>query len=232
MGLFDKFKRKSDKKFTVSETDTMYLYTEKELDEYECFIQENFGEYKEVIHEIVSPDIHLDIIVVPPTAEDSYYKLITMGMGAYAMNIPESLKGNDLEHAELILYLPKSWNIRSEDEKDYWPIRYLKILASLPIDLNTWLGFGHTIHGNEDMTPFAENTELNSFVLVNAVNLLYENLDLRLSSGKKIIFYQLFPLHQEELEYKLENSLDDLLDLFEDDDLLPVLNIKRKNYCK
>ena len=42
MGLFDKFKRKSEKTFTVSETDTMYLYTEKELDEYECFIQENF----------------------------------------------------------------------------------------------------------------------------------------------------------------------------------------------
>lgn len=232
MGLFDKLKRKSEKKLTAYGMDTMYLYTEKELNEYECFIQENFGEYKEVFHEIVSPDIHLDIIIVPPTDEDPYYKLITMGMGAYAMNIPEELKENDLEHAELVLYLPKSWNIKSEDEKDYWPIRYLKILARLPIDMDTWLGYGHTIHGNEDMEPFAENTELNSFVLVKALNLLYEDLDLTLSSGKKINFYQLFPLYQEELDYKMENSLNELMNLFDDEDLLPVLNIRRKNYCK
>lgn len=231
MGLFDKFKKKN-KQSIADGADEMYLYTEQEINEYECYIQENFGEYKEVLHEIVSPDIHLDIILVPPTDEDPYYKLITMGMGAYAMNIPDELKGNDLEYAELVLYLPKSWNIKSSDEKDYWPIRYQKILGRLPLELNTWLGFGHTIHGNEDMAPFAENTELNSFVLLNACNLMYEALDLKLSSGKKINFYQMFPLYQEELDYKLENGLDALLDLFEEDDLLPVLNIKRKNYCK
>lgn len=229
MGLFDKFRKK---KVAVDNVEDMYLYTEQEINEYECYIQENFGEYKEVLHEIISPDIHLDIILVPPTDEDPYYKLVTMGMGAYAMNIPEKLKGNDLEYAELVLYLPKSWNIKSSDEKDYWPIRYQKILGRLPLELNTWLGFGHTIHGNEDMAPFAENTELNSFVLLNACNLMYEALDLTLSSGKKINFYQMFPLYQEELDYKLENGLDALLDLFEEDDALPVLNIKRKNYCK
>lgn len=230
MGLFDKFKKKSEKSATVA--DTMYLYTEKELNEYEAFIQQNFGEYREVFHEIVSPDIHLDIIIVPPTDDDPYYKLITMGMGAYAMNVPESLKGEELEHAELVLYLPKNWVIKSQDEVDYWPIRYLKILGRLPIDLDTWLGFGHTIHGNEDMSSFAENTQLNSFVLLNALNLLYENLDLRLSSGKKINFYQIFPLYQEELEFKMEHSLNELLDLFDEEDMLPVLNIKRHNYCK
>ena len=232
MGLFDKFKGKKNKQAANLIEDTMYLYTEKELNEYECFVKENFGSYRDVFHEIVSPDIHLDIIIVPPTDDDPFYKLITMGMGAYSMNVPEELKGNELEHAELVLYLPRQWNIKSQDEKDYWPIRYLKILGRLPIDLNTWLGYGHTIHGNEDQSPFEENTQLNSFVLTNACNLLYENLDLRLSSGKKINFYQIFPLYQEELEYKLEHSLDDLMELFDDDDILPVLNIKRKNYCK
>lgn len=228
MGLFDKLKEKMGKKAAI---DDMYLYSEKELDEYEAFIQENFGPFDEVLHEIVSSDIHLDIIIVPPTEEDNYYKLITMGMGAYSMNVPENLREEELEHAELILYLPKYWNIKSPDEKDYWPIRYLKILGRLPIECDTWLGYGHTVHGNEDMEPFAENTGLNSLLLLSGCNLLYENLDLRLSSGKKINFYQLFPLYQEELEYKMENSLDELLDLFSDEDILPVLNIKRKNYC-
>ncbi|MDE6760290.1 MAG: suppressor of fused domain protein [Lachnospiraceae bacterium] len=228
MGLFDKLKEKMGKKATM---DDMYLYSEKELDEYEAFIQENFGPFEKVLHEIVSPDIHLDIIIVPPTAEDNYYKLITMGMGAYSMNVPKDLKEYELEHAELVLYLPKYWNIESPDEKDYWPIRYLKILGRLPIEYDTWLGYGHTVHGNEEKEPFAENTELNSLLLVNACNLLYENLDLRLSSGKKINFYQLFPLYQEELEYKMEHSMEELLELFSDEDIVPILNIKRKNYC-
>lgn len=235
MGLFDKLKGKMTEKLTLKEkradADSMYLYSEKELNEYECYIQENFGEYKEVFHEIVSPDIHLDIIIVPPTDEDPYYKLVTMGMGAYSMHVPEDLKEYELEHAELVLYLPKHWNIKSPDEKDYWPIRYLKILARLPIENETWLGLGHTVHGNAEQEPFAENTAFNSILLLNACNLLYENLDLRLSSGKKINFYQLFPLYQEELEYKMDHSMEELLDLFSEDDRLPVLNIRRGNYC-
>lgn len=228
MGLFDKFKKKKGKHDEIP----MYAYSETEMKELECYIQENFGEFKEVFHEIFSPDVHLDLVIVPPTDDDPYYKMVTMGMGAYAMNVPEELKEYNLEHAEMVFYLPKNWSIKSSDEKDYWPLRYMKILGRLPLEMDTWLGYGHTIHGNEDMSPFAENTELNSFVLLNACNLMYEQLDLTLSSGKKINFYQMFPLYQEELDYKLENGLDALLDMFDEEDRLSVLDIKRRNYCK
>ncbi|MBE5942459.1 MAG: suppressor of fused domain protein [Lachnospiraceae bacterium] len=226
MGFFDKFKKKKKEEMP------MYAYSEKEMQEFECFIQENFGEFKDVLHEIFSPDVHLDIVMVPPTDDDPYYKMITMGMGAYAMHVPEELKEYNLEHAEMVFYLPKNWSVKSSDEKDYWPIRYMKILGRLPLDMDTWLGYGHTIHGNEDMSPFAENTELNSFVLLPANNLMYEALDLTLSSGKKINFYQMVPLYQEELDYKLENGLESLLSLFDEEDRLAVLDIKRRNYCK
>lgn len=226
MGLLSRMKAKKDK----SSPNDMYLYTEQELDEYESFIQTNYGEYDQVLHEIVSPDIHLDIIMVPPTPEDNYYKLVTMGMGAYAMNVPENLKDQELEHAELVLYLPPDWDLKSNKEKDYWPVRYLKILGRLPLECDTWLGFGHTVHGDEKHEPFAENTKFNTVLLLNACNLLYENMDLRLSTGKKINFYQMFPIYQEELEYKLQHSLHELLDLFDDEDIMPILNIDRKNY--
>lgn len=228
MGIFDVFKKKK----TESIADNMFLYMEEELNEYETFIQENFGEFEQVFHEIVSPDIHLDVIIVPPTEEAPFYKLITMGMGAFAMNVPANLKEYELEHAELILYLPKDWNIQSPDEKDYWPLRYLKILGRLPIENNTWLGFGHTLHGDAEQRPFAENTGLNSILLLNGTNLKYEKLNLHLSSGKKINFYQIFPLYQEELEYKMQHSVGELLELFDDDDVMPVLKINRKNYGK
>lgn len=214
-------------------SDEMYLYTEEEINEYEAYIQKSLGEYQDVFHEIVSPDIHLDVIIVPPTEEAPFYKLVTMGMGAYAMNVPEELKKDyNLEHAELMLFLPADWDIRSTEEKNYWPIRQLKALGRLPIQCDTWLGFGHTVHANADFAPVAENTGFNSFVLLSACDITMQPMELTLSSGRKINFYQLFPLYQEEVDFKLSHSLDELIDKFADEALDPVININRKNACK
>lgn len=115
MGLFDRFKKKE------SITDSMYLYSEEMLDQYDRYIIEQFGEYQEVFHEIVSLDIHLDVIIIPPTEDSNYYKLITMDMGAYKMNVPDQFRQYELERAELVIYLPPTWNIKSDKEEDYWP---------------------------------------------------------------------------------------------------------------
>lgn len=226
MGFFDKFRTKK------SVTDNMYLYNDQELDLYESYIMKEFGHYDEVIHEIVSPDIHLDIIVVPPTEENNYYKLITMGMGAYRMNIPEELEEYELDRAELVMFLPPTWNIKSEKEEDYWPIRQLKIVARLPIQCNTWLGYGHTIASDEEYTPYAMNTQFCCMLLLNALNNNYDNLNLKMNTKGKINFYQLVPIYKEELEFKQCNDLNKLLELFNDENLNPVININRINYCE
>ncbi len=116
------------------------------MEEFESYVKNSFGECEEVFHEMISPDIHLDIIIVPPNDKDDYYKLITMGAGAYAMNVPKKLKRYDLRHAEYVIYLPKKWNINSSDMKDYWPIGMLKKIARVPIMADTWMGPGHTMH--------------------------------------------------------------------------------------
>lgn len=224
MGLFDRFKKKE------SITNSMFLYSEEELDQYDSYIIEQFGEYKEVFHEIVSPDIHLDVIIIPPTEDSNYYKLITMGMGAYKMNVPDKFKQYELERAELVIYLPPTWNIKSDKEEDYWPIRQLKSLARLPIQCNTWLGFGHTVSSDEENSAYADNTNFCSMMLLTAVNKNYEKLDLRMKTKGKINFYQLFPLYKEELDYKMAHDADALLNLFSDDDIVPIVNINRKNY--
>lgn len=225
MSFVDKFKKKE------SVTNKMYLYTNQELDQFENFIIKKFGNYDQVIHEIVSPDIHLDIIIVPPSEKNNYYKLITMGMGAYSMNIPDRLKEYELERAELVLYLPPVWNIKSDKEEDYWPIRQLKVLARLPIQCNTWLGYGHTVASDEEYTSYASNTKFCCMLLLDALDNNYENLDLRMKTKGKINFYQLIPLYKEELEFKRNNDVAKLLELFDDEDLIPVVNTNRKNYC-
>ena len=220
MKLFDKLKKNS------------LLYTEQEMEEYESYIEKNFGKIEGIIHELVSPDIHIDIIVIAPTEKDNYYKLITMGMGAYKMNIPKELKDYELSRAELILYLPPTWDINSNKEEDYWPIRYLKTLARLPLQSNSWLGTGHTISSDEQNSPFASNTKFCSILLLNATNLKDEELELTLKTRKTINFYQLFPLYLEEIQYKFDFGTTKLLGLFSEKDLFPIVNIERKNYCK
>ncbi|WP_296879946.1 suppressor of fused domain protein [Thomasclavelia sp.] len=222
MKIFDKFKKQES---------NMYLYTEKELDLYEKYIEEQFGDYNEVFHEIVSPDIHLDIIIIPPTASNNYYKLITMGMGAYKMNVPKEFKQYELERAELVLYLPPTWNIKSNREEDYWPIRQLKVLARLPIQYDTWLGYGHTVSSDQENSFYASNTKFCSMMLLNALNKDYDQLDFKMETKGKINFYQLFPLYKEELDLKQNSDANTLLDLFDDEDIVPIVNIDRKNYA-
>ena len=65
------------------------VYTEDEMETVEGHIQQYFGKFENVFHELASPDIHVDICVVPPSEERDYYTLVTMGIGAHRMNVPQ-----------------------------------------------------------------------------------------------------------------------------------------------
>ena len=54
---------------------------------------------------------------------------------------------------------------------------------------------------------------------------------MKLNLFEKVNFYQLYPLYQEELEFKMKKSLKDLVNKIEEKDLSFIVNINRKNYC-
>ena len=62
------------------ETGVPEVYTEEEMEAIERHIQQYFGKFENVLHELSSPDIHVDICAVPPSQERDYYTLVTMGM--------------------------------------------------------------------------------------------------------------------------------------------------------
>ena len=194
------------------ETSAPEVYSEEEMEAIEGHIQQYFGNFETVLHELSSPDIHVDICVVPPSEEHDYYTLVTMGMGAHRMNVPEELAEYKLERAELAIALPKDWKLKYEDMKNerwYWPIRLLKDLARLPIASDTWLGFGHTLDQQED---FAENTKLCAAILTGPQGTEDGSEVCILPSGEEVNFYQVIPLYRDELEYKLAHDADALLD--------------------
>ena len=190
------------------------VYSEDEMSAIEQHIQSTFGAFDQVFHELDSPDIHVDICVVPPSERRNYYTLVTMGMGAHRMNVPKELAEYKLERAELAIALPPDWKLDKDsmqEERWYWPIGLLKVLARLPISNDTWLGFGHTM---EKQSPFAEDTELCAAILTGP-----QDMDLDtcgevciLPGGEEVNFYQVLPLYREEMEYKLKHDADALLE--------------------
>ena len=188
------------------------VYTEEEMEAVEEHIQQYFGKFENVFHELVSPDIHVDICVVSPSQERDYYTLVTMGMGAHRMNVPEKLAEYKLERAELAIAVPKDWKLKHGDLKNerwYWPIRLLKTLARLPIASDTWLGFGHTMDNEK---YFAKDTKLCAAILTGLQGTGDGSEVCILPGGEEVNFYQVIPLYRDELEYKMAHDADVLLD--------------------
>ena len=196
------------------------MYSEDEVDIIEKHIEHYYGNFEFVFHEKVSPDIHVDICLIPPSEECNWYTLVTMGMGAHLMNVPNQLKEDQLERAELVICLPEYWKLDKEhlkDEKWYWPIRLLKELARFPGENNTWLGWGHTVSYDG---PLSYTTELCASILINPPCGNIGGNTCTLPDGEEVNFYQIIPLYGDELEFKLKNGTQKLLDKMNDNILL------------
>src|SRR5690348_7927323 len=88
-----------------------------------------------VLDEIVSPGIHLDVFVVPPTRGFEFIRLVTCGVAEKPMTVPDEFDQSPF--IELTIALPSEWPMTKEawrDEGAFWPIRLLKSLGRLPHD--------------------------------------------------------------------------------------------------
>lgn len=187
------------------------VYTPEEMAAVKTHIRQYFGEYEQVFHEWVSPDVQVDICVVSPTKERDCCILVTTGMGAHRMNPPKEQSEHSLERAELAIALPAGWKRTPENFKDdrwYWPVHLLKDLAGLSIG-GTRLGRGCVI---DHQKPFAANTWLCAALLAEPFSATPGGAACTLPSGETVHFYQVLPLYRDELKYNLEHGTDALLE--------------------
>ena len=205
------------------------MYEQEDWGAVETHLERYFGPCDNVFHEIMSPDIHVDIYIMKPTPERNYYVLSTFGMGAHRMNVPEELAGKKLERAEIIVTLPPDWKVTEPGEEWYWPIRWLKILARLPINEEGWLGWGHTI-ANPDDAPFAENTRLCGVMITQPQGFDEDAVCCPLPGGDEVNFYHMIPLTFEEMQFKLAHDAQTLLERFTPEQLA-VVDIHRESVC-
>jgi hypothetical protein len=188
------------------------LYDKEELDALEAHIEKYFGEFDNVFHETFSSDVHLDAAIIQPSAGRFRKLLVTMGAGAYKMDIPEEFADRNLERMELVTVLPPNWDIESGNDEDYWPIGTTEAMGRYPVSNDTWLGWGHSVQYGEGET--LPGTDFFGYVL-DTPRGFPDGADVcPLPDGTEINFYQIIPVYESEMDYKRKNDMNALLEKF------------------
>ena len=209
---------------TIEYSEAVYqLYTE--------YVSHAFGSSSHVLHEVVTEpgDIHVDIVWIEPGEGHDYHTLLTMNVGEFKMRTPSNVPNR----MELVIRLPKEWDLRSNEEKYSWPITLLKVLARYPLYCKSYLADGHTF-GMEELGRYAEGVPFYSSILSQSTTLQGTPASLQLGRRKNVVFYDVIPLYDNELECCFEKGSEALLSLMEKAGYLsqPVINIARKNFCE
>ena len=202
-------------------------YSQDDRELIEAFIEYSFGEISYIIHEQNFEDIQFDFAVIEPTEHEDYYKIVSIGGGAYEMDVPSAFPKGELERAELVMLLPKdSFDIN--DRGSLWSICRMLVILQMPLHRDSWIGFGHTF---SDGTPLIEGTEMKTICLVTACD---RHSDvMRLETGDKIVnFYQMIPMYDEEVRFKQRTDMCEFLNQLHEEDFPPMFDVKRQNRCK
>jgi hypothetical protein len=166
-----------------------------------------------VFHEIVSDLVHIDVHVVAPTPDRPAWTLFTSGMSDLPMSSPEGAP----QRLELMLALPPDWKLSQEDFKDerwYWPVRLLKMLARLPHQYQTWLFMDHTIPNGDPAVEYAPGARFDGAIVLPAMSLPPDFSSFE-ACGEKHYVMAVYPLYGDEMRLKLDHGAELLMDLLE-----------------
>ncbi len=249
MGLLDRFRRKKKQEVTPGGS-PIYRYEDhqeqppqppEQMGVYMEEIQDHFGllfpgRESQVLHEMVSDLVHIDVHVMMPTEAEPFYVLYTTGMSDLPMTLPDEIKDReDLKYGELYILLPADWqvggvNVSPKDlpYRYLWPFTVLRFLARFPHEYRTWLGYGHTMPNGAGYEPFDESVGFGGVALSWGDGPLGK---LTAKDGREIHFYEVIPAYKEEIEYKLKYGMEALQQKFHDAGVGHILDVSRPNTC-
>lgn len=200
------------------------------IDAIDRHVERFIGPVETVYHEIVSDLVHIDIHVIPADANRPFHALVTSGMSDRPMRIPDELRGQVPEYAELMILLPPEWPLSHEswqEERHFWPVRQLKVLARLPHEYDTWLGAWHSVPNGDPAQPFAPDTDFCAVMLAPPMRFPDEFRTLTSDDGRDIGMFAVLPLLPDEIEAKVRLGVDALLDGFDEKGINELFDPRR-----
>ncbi len=193
------------------------VYSKEERDAVEEHIMKYFGEPEWTLEEnrhrsIKNGKMRVDLYCIPPSHRLNLQTIITCGMGAYKMKMPEGMDPSDHEQdsdrAELIVSLPPEWKPREAADEYNWPARMLYVLGHFPETTGGAVFWGSCIDFGE---PFYEGTRFSGVVLTLPYG--EKNGDVcKLPNGERVCFYQVIPVYPEEIEFGLKHGAQKLIE--------------------
>jgi len=184
-----------------------------------------------VFHEIPTLDLHLDVYLIKPEGT-AYNILLTSGMSLLKMNVSDQVEHpEDFEFAELMMMIPKSiefGKIYTGKNKNDWILSVLKKTAKFPHFYDTWMGVGHTIQAEEDLTSNSEDTDYVGALILPSVTYDKDFTEIY-RNGRKINIYSVFPLYKNELEFKVKKGYNRFLDVLIKANNGEMLEVNREN---
>ena len=154
----------------------------------------------------------VELLLVKAGGDRPFHLLVTAGLSEGVMKAPKS----QWQHAELCLLLPGSWPLdflEGATTPSAWPVMGLAKVARLPLQEDTWLGFGHSIPNGVPPLPLAPDTAQSAWLLLPPVSLPEKFSGLQSKRQPFINFWALVPLYEEEVEFKLKKGTAKLLEL-------------------
>lgn len=187
-----------------------------------------------VFHEIPTLDIHLDIYHIKPK-DSEFDLLLTSGMSSMSMNVSEISNGSDsYRFAELMVLIPKGVDFGKmypSGTKYDWIISMIKQTAKFPHFYDTWIGVGHTLQANENLSPYSEDTSFCGCLLLPTIT-FPDGFKKIASPNGEINIYSLFPLYKDEIEFKIKKGFNEFVQYLIKNDAKEVVDFNRLNYCK
>lgn len=168
---------------------TAIMYTDKQFEELENFIEENFGShYDYIVHELTSEYIHTDTFLLKSLCGEKIF--VTCGMGARTMTTP-----NGFIRCELIMKASKKFV--STRKEGMILASELTRISKFPFREDTWLGTGHTIDVSKE---FRETFGYDFFAFMKLP------ISAELSGMKENInFLLVIPMYEAEREWCVKN---------------------------
>ena len=183
-----------------------------------------WGDAPEVFHEIVSEYVHIDLHLIPATADRRYHTVVTTGMSDRPMKLVPGQEAK--RYCELMMALPPTWPIRSDEirtEDKWWPFRHLKQTARFPHVYGTRVWYGHTVANEDPPQQLYTGVPFVGGILSIPVLCPKEAWTCEVSSAKKVYFFAFVPLHDAELRFAWESGSKALFEKLDEADVSELI---------
>lgn len=196
-----------------------YRYKASALQRVKGYLEEHLGPIERVVPSFANGRLPVDIAVIPPKEGQEYYTLVTLGMGAYRLQTPKGLPNR----LELAIRLPGDWELENNRERWFWPVRWLQVLARMPMYQYTWFTHGHTMDANRFLLG---EEGFHGFALHSA-----GTCPLKLGRKDTLEILCLLPVYEAELEYARAVGTDKLFERLGREVCRGPVDMQRQNTC-